>query len=87
MSTEKSEAYGQCAEYLTKLMAFDQEDFEDEFQKHRDAVFVPAAEVLFAMNKKGFLNGFDLRYLSLPIEYSLQFNYWSYQVIKQHIKE
>jgi len=39
------------------------------------------------MNKKGFLNGFNLKYLSLSIEHSMLNNYQSYQVLKMYLKE
>ena len=87
MHGEKKKAHGLCTEYFHKLLQFDSEEFEDDFSKHRDGVFVPAAKVLFLINKKGILNGFNLKYLSLPVEHSMQNNYWAYLSIKRFLKE
>lgn len=43
--------------------------------------------MLFKINRKGYLNFFNLKFLSLPIEHSIQGNYQAYQVVKMHIKE
>jgi hypothetical protein len=39
------------------------------------------------MNKKNFLNGVNLKYLSISIEHSMQNNYWAYQTLKMFINE
>ena len=72
-----------CFEYLEGLnlipeKSVDGEDFEDVFSKHRDGIFVQSINVIFMINKKGYLNFFDQRFLSLPIEHSLQHNYQAY---------
>ena len=46
-----------------------------------------AAKVLFSINKRSYLNAFNLRYLSMPLEHSLQQNYWCYQSIKMYLTE
>lgn len=87
MYKEKKAAQKQCSDYLDSLIQFGADDFEEQFQKHRDSVFTTGIKVLMLINKKGFINFFNLKYLSLPIEHSIQHNYWAYQVIKMHIKE
>lgn len=72
---ERAKADKLCLEYLEILMNFDGEEFEELFQKHRDGIFVQSIKVIFMINKKGYLNFFDQRFLSLPIEHSLQHNY------------
>ena len=84
---EKKIAHKSCREYLEKLLQFEEADYEDEFPKHRDSVFTQAIQVLFKINRKGYLNFFNLKFLSMPIEHSIQYNYQAYQVIKMHIKE
>lgn len=39
------------------------------------------------MNKKNFLNGINLKYLSISVEHSMQNNYWAYQTLKMFINE
>ena len=87
MYKAKKEAQRQCADYLDELKEapYTPEDFEEQFQKQRDGVFVAGIKVLMMINKKGYVNFFNLKYLSLPIEHSIQHNYWAYQVIKMHI--
>ena len=84
---EKKIAHKSCREYLEKLLQFEEADYEDEFPKHRDSVFTQAIKVLFKINRKGYLNFFNLKFLSMPVEHSIQYNYQAYQVIKMHIKE
>jgi hypothetical protein len=83
----RSQSLALCNEYLMKLLKFDQEEFEEDFQKHRDSVFLPAAENLFFINKSGNLNGFNMQLFSLPIEHNLHVNYWAYQVVKLHLAD
>jgi len=59
-------------------MNFDGEEYDDIFSKHRDGIFEKSINVIFMINKKGYLNFFDQRFLSLPIEHSLQHNYQAY---------
>lgn len=46
--------------YLTGLTSFEQDEFEEDFQKQRDRVFLAGMEGIMRANKKGLLNGFDL---------------------------
>ena len=89
MYKEKKAAQKQCAEYLDLLKEapYTADDFEEQFQKQRDGVFIAGIKALLMINKEGYINFFNLKYLSLPIEHSIQHNYWAYQVIKMHIKE
>jgi len=68
-------------------MEFKEESYEEEFQKQRFETFRVGAEGLFQMNKKGFINGFNLKYLSMPVSHSMIYNYWTYQVLKLHMRE
>lgn len=84
---DKKDAHTQLQTYLDKLMTFDSEEWEEDFAKQRDGIFAPAAEVLFVLNRKGYLSGFNLMYLSMPTEHSLHFNFWCYMLVKLHLKE
>lgn len=68
---EKKAAYKLAGEYFERLMQHDEPEYEEQFKQQRDAVFTEAIQVLFKINKKSYLNGFNLKYLSLPIEHSL----------------
>jgi hypothetical protein len=63
----------------------DNDSYEEQFKSSRDNTFTSAIKVLFALNKRGYLNGFDLNYLSMPIEYSIQHNYWAFKMIRMHL--
>jgi len=85
---EQKAAYKLSAEHFERLILIEDTDaYEEQFKAQRDKIFSFAAKVLFSINKKGFLNSFNLKYLSMPIEHSLQHNYWSYQVIKMYLGE
>ena len=76
---QSSKAHKQIDDYLKSLTKFDKEDtFEDEFAAHRDIVFPSCIQSVFSMNKRGQINGFNLKYLSLTSEHSVLYNYWSY---------
>ena len=66
---ERKAAFQLLEDYLACLQKFDSEDFDELFAKQRDSIFVPAIEALFQMNQHGFINNFNLAYLSLPIEH------------------
>lgn len=55
-----------------------EDDYEQYFKEQRDEVFIAGAESLFKINKKNYINGFNLKYLSLPAEYSMQHNFFAY---------
>ena len=42
-------------------------DFTEIFKQQRDEIFNKAMETLFSINKKNYLNGFNLIYLSMPL--------------------
>lgn len=44
-------------------------------------------ETLFSINKKNFLNGFNMIYLSMPLLIQGKNNYYSYQTLKIYISE
>lgn len=87
MQLEKNKANRLCGEFLGKQLLISCEDFIEEFRRQRDSVYQNASEALFQLNKKGFLNGFNLKYLSLPLEHSMQQNYWCYQSLKVYLKD
>ena len=39
------------------------------------------------LNKGNHISGFDLKYLSLPIEHSMQHNNFTYQTIKRYLED
>ena len=84
---EKKLAYKNVETFLASLIQFDDKTYEQNFKQQRDIVFKEAIEILFSINKKGFLNGFNMKFLSLSIEHSMLNNYWSYQIIKCFLKE
>lgn len=57
------------------------------FENERERTFNDSIEILFRMNEGDMLNCFNLRYLSLPVEHSLQYNYWAFFTLKSWIKE
>lgn len=65
----------------------DNDTYEEHFKGLRDRTFSSAVRVLFAINKNGFLNGFDLSFLSMPVEHSVQHNCWAYHVVKMYLVE
>ena len=64
--------------FLAELLKSDDKTYEQNFKQQRDVVFKDAIEILFSINKTGFLNGFNLKFLSISIEHSMLNNYWSY---------
>ena len=72
---------------MNSLRFNDENEFDDLFKQQRDPVYIKAIEVLFRINKKCFLNGFNMKFLSMPIEHSIEGNYQSYRVIKMYLKE
>jgi hypothetical protein len=82
---ENKAAYKISADYFETMLSFDENDYEDQFKSKRDDVFLSAIQALFAINKKGFLNGFNLKYLSLPIEHSHLHNFWAYTILKFYL--
>ena len=83
---EQKIAYKLSEQHFERLISIEDNDsYEEQFKGHRDRTFASAIRVLFNINKRGFLNGFSLKYLSMPIEYSLLHNYWAYQVIKMYL--
>ena len=68
---EKKLAYKNTSDYIEHLMAFPENEFEEKFLSQRENIYELGMKVLFMTNKKGFLNLFNLKYLSLPIEHSI----------------
>jgi len=87
LNKEKKQAYKLSVEYLDNLRHFEETEYEELFKQQRDEVFLDAIKAVFKMNKKNFLNGFNLIYLSLPIEHSPQNNYQAYQYLKMYIMD
>ena len=75
MNKEKKAAFKLSVEYLENLRHFEETEYEELFKQQRDGVFLEAIQALFKMNKKNFINGFNIMYLSLPVEHSPQNNY------------
>lgn len=64
--------------FFDNMKEFDRDKYESEFYERRNDVFRDGIRALFKINKGGLLNGFNLRYLSLPLEHSVQHNYLMY---------
>ena len=62
---EREKADKLCLEYLEMLMNFDGEEFVEMFSKHRDGIFVQSINVIFMINKKGYLNFFSCKVPSI----------------------
>ena len=75
------------AEFFDEMVHFDEENFIEEFKGRRDQIFMEAISTIFSINKKGFINAFNLSYLSIPAEHSHLHNYWSYQILKTYLHE
>mmetsp|Transcript_23582 Transcript_23582/g.36278 ORF Transcript_23582/g.36278 Transcript_23582/m.36278 type:complete len:220 (-) Transcript_23582:2080-2739(-) len=70
LNKEKKNGYKLSVEYLDQLRHFEETEYEELFKQQRDGVFLEAIQAIFNLNKKNFINGFNLRYLSLPVEHS-----------------
>ena len=73
--------------FYEKIRNFEENDYETHFKEQRDPVFIEGAKTLLKINKKNYLNGFNLKYLSLPTEHSIQHNYFAYQTLKSFLSE
>ena len=87
MFIEKKNGYKIASEYLATMGNFDEMDFDSQFKAQRDAIFVQGIQVLFKMNKKNFVNGINIKYMSMSVEHSMQNNYYAYQTLKMFLNE
>lgn len=85
---EKMKAFEQISYYLQEQMEqIEMNDFTEIFKQQRDEIFNKAMETLFSTNKKNYLNGFNMIYLSMPLLVQGKNNYYSYQTLKIYISE
>lgn len=76
------------AYYLSEqIEQIEMNDFTEIFKQQRDEIFNKAMETLFSINKKNYLNGFNMIYLSMPLLIQGKNNYYSYQTLKIYISE
>lgn len=63
-------------EFLAEMKNLTQADFVDSFKDKRVEIFDQFMKELSKANKGHLMNNLDLRFLSLPLEYSLENNFW-----------
>ena len=59
--------------------------FVNEFKKERTSVLTKFVTTLKAANKSHLLNNFDIQNMSLPLEYSLENNFWCMQAFHMQL--
>lgn len=78
-----------CGSYFERMAGQDWEpdSYEHKIAERRSSVFIAGIAGLLRINKGNHLSGFNLKYLSLPVEHSLQHNNFMYQTIKRYLED
>ena len=80
-----SEAHQDSKEWGSFMQGLSQKDYIKEFQKQRIQIFQQFVRNLKSANAKHLLNNFDMQNLSLPLEYSLENNFWCAQALHMQL--
>jgi hypothetical protein len=73
-----SDAHHNCTDFLSSIeRRSNNKNFEDSIKFFRGNILTEFVDALCISNKGYYLNGMDMLTLSLPLEYSLENNYWT----------
>ena len=71
-----SEAHNECKNFAVSMQEFNENTFVDQFTHQRPKVFNEFIHALKGANRCHLLNNFDLQNFSIPMEYSIENNFW-----------
>lgn len=84
--TVLKQSHVDCMEFLGEMKNLTEPDFIDAFKDARVQIFDTFIKQLQKANKGHLMNNLDLRFLSLPLEYSLENNFWIVMTLTMQIR-